>query len=766
MYPSAIHSSIELDAALRPRRTRTLAFALLFALVPALAAAQIPEGLRLKLERQLHLAPSRPERDSAKFLEADRLESEHGRRIVATGNVTLRQRGATIRADRVDYDADAQTAVATGDVRLERSGDTATGPRLIYHLENNTGEMDSPVFAFPKTAERRVASRGVAARAEREEEQKSRLYDAEYTSCPAPRDDWFLRVRELDVDSSRNVGTAYNSTVYFLGVPILYTPYLTFPLDNKRKSGFLAPTFGSSGSSGLEVSLPYYWNIAENYDATLTPKAFTKRGLQLGGEFRYLKPKLAGEVEAEYLPSDHIARRDRYFAGIRHTERLWPGWSAAVNAQEVSDDNYFRDLSTRIALTSQTNLPHDAILAYNDDVWSFSTRALAYQTLQDPNGPPVPIPYRILPQLLLSGARQNVHGFDWQVSSEASNFRHPTLVDGQRFIFYPSVSLPLRRSYGYVVPKIGYHYTRYNLQEHTQGLDGGSLGLPISSVDAGLFFDRPIEWGGRAFDQTLEPRLYYLDVPFRDQSRLPNFTTVEKDFSFAQIFTENRFVGGDRIGDANQLTLGLTSRMIESATGLERLTASLGQVYYFRPPRVTLTESLRDTKSSDILAAVSSRMSPSVSLDAAFQYTPNLNRSEKVVLAAQYSPEPGRVVNAAYRYARGTVDPRADPSLQAGIAQVDLSTQWPITHNLSGVARWNWSTKDRKLVEGLAGIEYNAGCWQVRAVAHRFITATQQYSTSFQIQLELSGLSRIGINPLETLRQNIAGYRRSDETSP
>jgi LPS-assembly protein len=736
-------------------------------MAPALAGAQIPDELRLKLERQLHMAPARPERDTAKFLEADRIEASQGHHVLATGNVTLRQRGATIRADRVDYDGEQQTAIATGGVRLERSGDTATGPRLVYRLDEGTGEMDSPVFEFPKTPERRTASRGQAARAELQEEQKSRLFQAEYTSCPAPRDDWFLRVRELDVDSSRNTGTAYNSTVYFLGLPILYMPYMTFPLDNKRKSGFLAPTFGTSGKSGFEASLPYYWAIADNLDATVTPKIFTKRGLQLGGEFRYLEPTLAGEMQTEYLPSDRIAQSDRWFAGLKHTQRLWwPGWSAAINAQEVSDNNYFRDLSTKIALTSQTNLPRDAAIAYNDDTWAFSTRALAYQTLQDPLGAPVPIPYRIVPQMLFSGARQNVHGFDWQFGSELSNFRHPTLVDGQRFIFDPSLALPLRRSYGYVVPKIAYYFLRYNLQEHAEGVAAGPLSVPIASLDSGLYFDRPINWRGRGFQQTLEPRLYYLYVPFRDQTQLPNFTTAEKDFSFAQIFTDNRFVGGDRVGDANQLTIGLTSRMIESSTGLERFTASLGQVYYFRPPRVTLGQELGDKKSSDLLAGMTSQMSRSVSLEAGIQYTPDLNRSEKIVLAAHYSPVPGSVLNAAYRYARGTVDPRADPSLQTGIEQVDVSAQWPITSRLSGVGRWNWSTKDRKLVEGLAGFEYNAGCWQVRAVAHRFITATDQYSTSFQIQLELSGLSRIGINPLETLRQNIAGYRRSDEISP
>ncbi|MGZ5036552.1 MAG: LPS-assembly protein LptD [Usitatibacter sp.] len=746
---------------MRPRSIRTLAVAVTLAVFSA--HAEDPEGLRLKLEKQMHLAPTRPERDSAKFLEADRIEGAQDRNVIATGNVTLRQRGATIRADRLDYSSEDQKAVATGHVRLERDGDVARGPELTYRLDNDTGEMESPIFEFAKTPERRTASRGQASRALLEEDRRNRLFQAEYTSCPAPRDDWFIRVHELEIDTSRNVGTSYTTTVFFLGLPILYLPYMTFALDNKRRSGFLAPTFGTSGQSGFEASLPYYWNIAPNMDATLTPKIFTKRGEQLGTELRYLYPKFSGELDTEFLPHDKIAERDRYFVGWRHAQQLWPGWSFALNAQKVSDDNYFRDLTTKIALTSQTNLPRDATIAYANDVWTVSARVLGYQTLQDPLNQ-VPIPYNILPQILATGSRQNVYGFDWLWTNELSNFRHPTLPNGQRFITYPSISYPMRWSYGFIIPKFGYHFTRYNMQENASGgLPSATRDLPITSLDAGLFFERPTTWGGRSFTQTLEPRLFYLNVPFRDQTQLPNFTTAETDFNFQRIFAENRFVGGDRIGDANQLTLALTSRMIESATGLERFKAGIGQVYYFRPPQVTLSNTAPPSdKTSDILGFASSQMSPSVSIDAGWQYTPNLSRSEKVTVGGRYSPAPGSIFNAAYRYARES-DP-TNPSL-AGIQQVDFSTQWPILRNVTALARWNWSIKDRKLLEGLAGFEYNAGCWQVRAVAHRFITATQTYSTSFQIQLELSGLSRIGINPLETIRQNISGYRRSDELS-
>jgi LPS-assembly protein len=730
------------------------------------ANADDPDGLRLKIEKQLRMAPERPERDGAKFLEADHIEGDQANKLTATGNVVLRQRGATVRADRVDYYSDDQKAIATGNVKIDRDGDVATGPRAEYHMDTDTGTMDQPILNLAKKPERRTSSRGQSERAVLEPERKTRLFKAEYTSCPVPRDDWFMRVNELLLDSEKNIGEATHGTVYFLGAPILYAPFMTFALDNKRKSGFLAPTFGTSGQSGFEVALPYYWNIAPNMDATIIPKLLTKRGVQVGGEFRYLEPKFAGQIDAEFLPHDRIAEQDRYFLGIHHSQQLWDGWTANLNAQRVSDDAYFRDLTTKIALTSQTNLPRDLLFNYTSDIWSVSARVLGYQTLQD-IGNDVPIPYNILPQLTAVGSGQNVHGFDWQLYSELSNFRHPVLTNGQRFILNPSVSYPMTAAYGYITPKIGYNFTRYNVDpNNSQGLLDASRSLPVASLDAGLFFDRLTTIGGTGFLQTLEPRLYYLYVPFRDQTQLPNFTTAEADFNFQRIFADNRFVGGDRIGDANQITLALTSRLVESDTGLERLKMGIGQVIYFEPPRVTLSsEPPPPAKSSDLLGFVSGEVTKFTTVDAGLQYTPTTGQSEKIYVGAHYSPAAGSIFNASYRYTRGSTDPN-DPAGPTGIQQLDFSTQWPILRNVQALARWNWSLVDHKLIEGLAGFEYNAGCWQLRAVAHRFITATQTYSTSFQIQLELTGLSRIGINPLETLRQNITGYKRSDEINP
>ena len=729
------------------------------ALACALACpAGADEGAALKLDGVLRPSPPKLERDRIKFLSADRVTGDEARNISATGGVMMRQRGAVIRADRLDYDAATQTAVATGEVRLERDADTVTGPRLVYRLDDETGEMEQPAIAIAKTPERRTAARGSASKVLLEGEEKSRLFDAQYTSCPVPRDDWKLSVRELELDSRNQEGTAYHAAVTFFGVPILYSPWLSFPLDNRRKTGFLAPTLGSSGRGGFEFSLPWYWNIAPDQDATITPKLFSKRGLQVGGEYRYLRPTFTGQLDAEFLPNDSIAEQDRYLVGIRHNHRLPFGWNLALNAQKVSDDNYFRDLSTRVAATSQTNLPRDLVVSYGDDNGTFSARAIAYQTLQDPAAPVVE-PYKQLPQLLWTGYRQDVRGLDLQGVGEFTSYRHPELVNGQRLILYPQASFPIRRPWGYFTPKAGVHFTRYNVTGNDEGYEDASRTVPLASLDAGLFFDRAFSLAGRDFLQTLEPRLFYLNVPFREQSALPVFSTDEVDFGSSSLFRENRFIGGDRIGDANQLTAAVSSRLIESGTGLERLQATLGQIYYFDPQRVTLPGRLpRDDNKSDLVAILSGQVTPSFSMDAGVEYNASTSRSRRFDLAGRYSPQPGRVFNAAYRFAR-------DEPERAGIKQVDVSFQWPLAAGFTAVGRWNWSIKDSKLIEGLAGFEYNAGCWEIRAVAHRFITATQQVSTSFQVQLELSGLSRIGINPLETLRQNISGYRRSDEIS-
>ena len=383
--------------------------------------------------------------------------------------------------------------------------------------------------------------------------------------------------------------------------------------------------------------------------------------------------------------------------------------------------------------------------------------------MQDPTADPILAPYRLAPQITFNARPNRWNGFELNTIGEFTAFEHPTLVSGRRWLLYPSASYPITRPFGFITPKLGFHATRYDLTRNTRDFESGTRALPILSVDSGLAFERPTTFYGGSITQTLEPRLFFLHVPFRDQSKLPLFSTAETDFSFAQIFNENLFVGGDRISDARQITAAVTTRFIENLTGIERLRAALGQRYYFGRQRVTLSSNTAlgisdvttgDISRSDFLAALSGQVSDRWTLDSGFQYSASTKQFQKTNVSARYNAEGGRLLNFSYRFTRES------------LKQIDISTQWPfgrVAPAWTLLARANYSLRDRRLIEGLLGVEYNQGCWEFRLVAHRFATAAEKYSNSIQFQLELKGLSKLGINPLETLKQNISGYRRSDD---
>ena len=737
-----------------------LALLLLLSFIPPIAAAAGPAT-----PQDSQAAPPVLNKAAQKklpiTLEADQLQGRSNLEVEASGNVELRQGTLKLNTNTLYFLEPDQEVTANGDVRFEKDGNVVEGSFLKYDLDSDEGHMDAPRFRLAKTPDRKRAGRGDARRIDFLGEKRERLTDSRYTTCAVGQDDWFLQVKDLELDRLTEVGTARNASVEFMGVPFLYLPWLSFPLSDKRKTGFLPPVFGTTGRNGLEISVPYYWNIAPNMDATFVPRLLSKRGIQLQNEFRYLWPRFAGELHADVLPHDRKVGTNRDFLFWRHDHNLTRGWTGRLNFQRVSDDNYFRDLSTRVADTSTTNLPRDAELRYANENWIFSTRVLSYQTLQDPDpAKRIDIPYRLQPQLLLLGAKPGFYGMDLNLESELTQFDHPAKVNGRRLLIYPSVSYPIANNFSYITPKLGYHYTRYMLTQNFTGEAEFDRNLPIFSIDSGLFFEREFDYKRRPFRQTLEPRLYYVHIPFQDQSQFPKFSTSESDFNFAQIFTENQFVGGDRINDANQLTAAVTSRFTEEETGIERVRAAIGQRYYFDTQKVTLDNPARDGFTSDILAAVSGQLSRKWAVDVAIQYSPDRNRTEKFSAGARYYPGPGKVVNLAYRQRAATA------ALPEPVNQIDISGQWPIGARWYGLGRLNYSLRDRKVVEGLAGLEYNKDCWALRLVAHRLATAEQQVSTSFFVQLELNGLSRLGNNPLEALKQNIPGYMKSQEINP
>jgi len=721
---------------------------------------------RMKVAPVLEPAPPKPlnsagpqsvgtERDAI-FLRADRVEGEGQKWVEAEGKVELRSRRETLLADWLRYDILADEFWGKGNVTLRRGIDWITGPEVRYKRDTETGSFREPEFHVGENA-----SRGDASLLTFDGPNHYQVTDARYTTCVADNNDWYLTSADVDIDRSRMVGTAHDAKIYFKGVPILYSPVLSFPLSNERKSGFLTPIYGSSNQRGFEVAIPYYLNLAPNYDATLLARPMSRRGLQVGGQFRYLFAEASGEADVEFLPHDRITDTDRYALAWKHNQNFGGGLGGFVNVQKVSDDTYFADLSDRLTLTSQTNLPRDYGLTYTRGPLSLLARMQSFQTLQDPNNPITP-PYFREPQIAMTVRPVEWQGLDFEAAGEFVRFHQPALQpNGDRSVLYPTVAWSRQGNAWFFTAQTGLHMTNYALDSPATPPTNFNRVLPITTVDSGLIFERETQWFGRSFIQTLEPRLYYVQIPYRNQSSYPNFDTATDDFNFSHLFTANRYLGSDRIGDANQLTVALGSRFLDPETGAERMRFAIGQQYYFKSQQVTLNEPPRTSNTSDLLVFGETRLSDVWTAAGALQYQfLSPKQTERLDLGARYQPAAGQVVNVAYRYIRQYLDSSGQVSQ---LKQLDFSGQAPFLDNWSVIGRWNYSLVDAKTLEGVIGFEYNGGCWVFRIAAQRLQTNTQQYSTSVFVQLELNGLARLGTNPGDVLRRSVPGYSTAND---
>jgi LPS-assembly protein len=690
-------------------------------------------------------------------IDADHVDGTSDRETHARGNVVLKRNGQTVQADWVTLKNETNEIQAGDRTHLSQHGDVLEGGELNLNDNTRTGTLASPTFSFAPRAGKVVddysgetreshGGHGDAAKLVFDGQDKYRLEDARFTSCRPGSEDWYVKSPDMAIDYTRNLGTARNGTLEFKGVPLLYSPYLDFSLDGSRKSGFLSPTIGTTGSGGFDLTVPWYWNIAPDMDATIAPRILSKRGVLFDNEFRYLGNTYKGSIKAEEIFHDSVLGRERHAFQLEHVQSFAPALVGTLNIQSASDDRYFADFGDRVAIASTTYLPREAHLVYSLPGFQAVARVQRFQTLQDPTNP-VGIPYERMPQLTLDYAPVLSSLYRLDLNAEAVDFRHPTQLEGQRYSAYPSISFPFERAYGFVTPKFGLHATHYNLS------DGRKLSrtLPIASLDAGLYFDRETHLLGADMVQSLEPRLYYLHVPFKDQSAFPDFDSSVADFSFAQLFGENRFTGGDRISDANELTTAITSRLFETETGIERARLAIGQRFYFDPQRVTLSGPSNTTgaSSSDLVANLGGQAGEHWWLDTGWEYDTRLKQSVKESFNLRYQPESTRLLNLRYRLDR-----------QTDIKQVDISGEWPLMGGWHGVARHNWSLTDHRALESLAGVEYNGGCWVFRAVTQRFVTSAKQTSTAFFIQLELNDLGRLGSNPLQVLKDSIPGYTK------
>ncbi|MCP4277100.1 MAG: LPS-assembly protein LptD [Gammaproteobacteria bacterium] len=670
------------------------------------------------------------------------------------GDVEIINGDLSIKADAAEYDRTTGIFDAQGNVFLQQPTLRMTSTQLTYDTQNEKGSATDVKYRLLDRAARGNASTATVTGSD-----LSDYTQVSYTTCKPGNEDWILNATEMELDKGTGVGQAKNVSVSFKGVPFFYTPYISFPIDDRRKSGVLIPSIGTSENTGVDISVPYYFNIAPHMDATITPRIMSKRGLMLGGEFRYLAKNFDGEIRAEVLPSDKERTagesKDRGALSLQASGTPASRWRYDFDINHISDDDYLEDFGSSLAAVSSRHQERRGDIRYQGEGWNFLGRVQNYQTI-DKTIAAVDQPYERLPQLLATLNRPDqAYGLTYHLKTEYVSFGHTsdTKVAGDRITIRPGISLPLRRAWGFITPKISIDHTAYNLDNQTVGLSSSpNRTLPTLSMDGGLIFERDTNLFDTALTQTLEPRLYYLYTPKEDQSELPEFDTTEYDFSFANLFRENRFNGTDKIGDANQLTTALTTRFLEAGSGKELAQASIGQIFYFRDREIQL-QSASSTKetddSSSLAAAISANLGDNWRTNVGIQWNPHKDSdaTEKSSAGLHYKDSSNRIVNATYRLTNSSIE------------QTDISARWPFTHSLTAVGRWNYSLLHNETMEAFAGVEYSNCCWTTRFVARDYRSSIDDTSNlAFLIQLELKGLTSIGSKVDKFLEDGILGY--------
>jgi LPS-assembly protein len=761
----------------RPRRW---VLALLAALAPCAAWAQqplavTPPGLVLQSSRLLAPAPSGDQAaQRPMILRADELQVRPELDAAARGDVEFRRAGMVIRADRFSYDSAEDLAKAGGGVVVTREGARYSGSELQLKVQRFEGFFLQPTFEFT-----RLGAGGRAERIDFLDSSRLRAEKAIYTSCPREgggEPDWLLRTDRIKLDFGINEGTAEGAVLEFLGVPILALPVLTFPLTDDRKSGWLPPTLVPlDNRNGLTLAVPYYWNIAPNRDATLIPTVMTRRGLALDSEVRYLEDRHKGRLRLNWLPQDRVTGTSRQAWDVDTEGRLFAGLDYSAHFRQVSDDDYWKDFPRSMPSSTVPRLLTQDFSAQRElgtrlGPLTAYARLQHWQVLQTGSGSElITSPYQRSPQLGLHFKPRLGAGLLATVETEVNRFTRPdarvsaTLPVGWRWHGLGQISRPWALPGGWITPKLLFNAAAYDVDPS----DGSSPAsrfsrvVPGASLDAGLLFERQLHWFGRDQRQTLEPRVMYVNTPFRAQSTLPNFDSAERDFNALSIYTENAFTGVDRVSDAHQITAGVTSRLIDAVSGAESFRLTVAQRIRLREQRVVLTGDSLQGGLSDLLAeGATSVFNPWV-LDAGLQYNPDTGRLVQTNLGARFTPAPFHTLSARYRL------------MQSRLDQVELGWQWPVFRGaarpigasggcggtLYAVGRTNYSLKDSRMTDATVGVEYDTGCWIGRVVAERVSTGNAEATTRLLLQLELVGLSRLGANPLQVLKDNIPGYR-------
>jgi len=676
------------------------------------------------------------------------------------GNVEMIRADQHITSDRSSYNTESETMDAQGNVFYNENAISLYSDTVLLNLATDEARLRDALFISPSGP-----IRGRADVVYRDSKSLSRYNNTAFTSCRPGNEDWVVHAERLKMNKKTGQASAKHAWLALKGIPVLYTPYISFPLDDRRLSGILPPSFGGSDENGFDITVPYYWNMAPNYDLTVWPRYMSKRGGMLGGEFRHLSKKTSSTLSLEYLPYDLLRKEERYAGSFKNKSQIIDNLSSDIDVNYVSDDAYFDDLNDTLGISNDRFLRSIASLNYNRDGISFSTRVEGYQNI-DQDIADTSKPYQKLPQVNLNLE----HSFDqWPidiaVENEYINFYHADLVNGQRFNTKPSIAFPIETAGGFIKPSLSLQHTEYYLTKQNNNPDHVSRTLPIASVDGGLFFEKNFKFSDSSYLHTIEPRLFYLYIPEKDQTDIPVFDSSLYDFGFSSLFRENRFSSVDRVQDANQITLAMTTRLIDSDSGQERLNLSVGEIFYFQDRDVSLSGAPETNVFSNVVAELSGQLTDNLYFNSGIQWNPDVNDITRGNVDIKYNDEANRIINLGYRYRNDNLG--SDPYAIASIIQTDSSFRWPLFDNWHGVGRWQYSLKYNSTKESFLGLEKESCCWRFRVIWRRYTETTTGNDTDEMeegifFQFELKGLTGFGEKVDEFLEQNLKGYRREE----
>lgn len=775
-----------------------LALLISLGLLPCLACAQA-QGIMLRSSPRLQEALSPAEiQQGHTVVEAERMKMRPDMDATLEGAVVLRRPSMVVRADLLRYDQTRDHIDAQGHVRIFQKGNVFEGPAVELQLDSFTGHVETPAYRLAH------GGHGDAKQIEFIDEHRVAAHQARYTTCrviPGPEwlPEWLLRASRIGTDSVEGAGSAEDVQIEFLGLKTPVLPSMQFPLESKRASGLLIPLVSIDSVSGIDYMQPYYWDIAPHRDATLVTHVMSRRGVAFESEFRYLESEYNGHTRLNLMPNDPLRQARRWGLMTQHSGRIETGTErlgaiqTAIAINRVSDDNYWRDFPRTFlgnavsgASLTQRVLPSTGVASWSRGAFTMVGQVQRWQTQQDVSdiNKAITPPYDRAPQLTMRYGQWNANGIDWSVVADSTRFEadhtrlptgQATLRNGTRSYTQTQVSRPWLMPWGHITPKVQLHATRYALDTPLEnGTTVSNRVLPTFSLDSGLVFEREMSWLSKSMSQTFEPRVVYVRTPYLDQSLLPLYDTGMTDFNMSTIFGDNPYVGQDRIVDNNTVTFGANSRFFDAQSGMELMRLGVAQRLRLSDQRVTINPNPADDQKglSDLLLGAATRWNEQLSLDGTVQLNNQTQQIRRTTLQTRYNPGPYRLFNVAYRQNKTTTTPSES---------VDFGWQWPMSdlrmgqrpddsgvkaagQGLGGerwysVGRLNYSMTDKRPVNMLLGFEYDAGCWLGRIAFERLQNTTTSATTRLMFQLELVGLGRVGVSPLDALRNNIQRYQ-------